>query len=44
MKYDKPEMQVIKLEITDVIVTSFGDGGEGNSTTEPDITPKDDWT
>jgi len=44
MKYDKPEMQVIVLEVTDVIVTSFVNGGEGNQTTEPGIVPDDDWT
>ena len=44
MKYKTPEMQVIKLEVRSVILTSFGNGGEGNPTTEPEITPKDDWS
>lgn len=45
MKYNKPEMEVVYFEQESVIITSFGDGGEGGSSNEPVIKPGigDNW-
>lgn len=43
MKYNTPKMEVVELEVENVIITSFGDGGEGTPDKEPEITPGDNW-
>ena len=46
MKYNTPEMEIVQLDVTDIITTSFGDGGEGTSEGETVIKPSvgDDWS
>ena len=45
MIYNKPEMEVMKLEVGNIIITSFGDGGEGTPEGEVVIPPSqgDNW-
>lgn len=41
--YNKPNMEVVCLEASNIIITSFGNGGEGTPGKEPVITPDEDW-
>ena len=44
MKYDIPQMEVIELNVKNIIITSFGNGGEGTPGNEGAVTPPDDWS
>ena len=45
MKYNTPEMEIVQLDVNNIIITSFGDGGEGTPEGEVVIPPSqgDNW-
>lgn len=45
MKYNIPEMEIVKFEVTDVITSSIEDAGQGAPSDEPKIEPGvgDNW-